>query len=373
MDGSNWNLVIEKDFQRKVYSVLGLPFDALVMSEAVACVQFSIDEQQSCFISTPNLNFLKTSQSDTLFRKSVINSDLSLADGMPLIWIARLLRIPLIERVPGSGLIEALMCSGPKGGNPVKVFLFGGEDGVADLACEKLDKNPCGICCAGSLNPGFGSVEEMSEPGIIECINKSDADFVIVSLGAQKGQEWIERNRHQLDAPVISHLGAVVNFLAGTVDRAPVSWQRFGLEWLWRIKEEPTLWKRYFSDGLAFLKLLCYQVLPYALLICRKQRLISTAPPFSIDVMKSGAKTTLSINGLVTSEHVQSVRDLFMELVPGEGEICIELADTAIIDASFCGLVMILYKHVGERLSLVSDSGLIRKELVFNKLDFLLE
>ncbi|MCD8512378.1 MAG: WecB/TagA/CpsF family glycosyltransferase, partial [Nitrincola sp.] len=104
-------------------------------------------------------------------------------------------------------------------------------------------------------DPGRGDVASMSTPEIIEKINLSQADFLVVSLGAKKGQAWILHNLDKIQVPVVSHLGAVVNFVAGTVKRAPKVWQKLGLEWLWRIVEEPYLWKRYASDGFAALKM----------------------------------------------------------------------------------------------------------------------
>src|SRR4051812_3004369 len=83
--------VAAPDFQRDVYCVLGLPFDAVTMTQTVARVRQAALTNKRCFISTPNLNFLIAARSDTAFRDSVLNSDLSLADGMPLIWMARLL------------------------------------------------------------------------------------------------------------------------------------------------------------------------------------------------------------------------------------------------------------------------------------------
>jgi len=103
--------------------------------------------------------------------------------------------------------------------------------------------------CVGAIEPGFGTVEQMSQDHIIEEVNASEADFLAVSLGAKKGQLWLHRNYHRLTIPVRSHLGAVINFQAGTVKRAPPRLRAWGLERLWRIKEEPHLWRRYAHDG----------------------------------------------------------------------------------------------------------------------------
>jgi N-acetylglucosaminyldiphosphoundecaprenol N-acetyl-beta-D-mannosaminyltransferase len=119
------------------------------------------------------------------------------------------------------------------------------------------------VCC-GFYNPGFVSVEQIISSDIIYNINQNKPDFIVVALVAQKGQKWIQTNKQVLNAPVISHLGAVINFVAGSVERAPEFWQNIGLEWLLRIKQEPSLWRRYFFDGLTLFKLLVFNVIPLA-------------------------------------------------------------------------------------------------------------
>ena len=248
---------------RNLHWILGLPFDAITMQEAVARVRAAAKNRTPLFISTPNLNFLIASQKDVEFRNSVIHSDLSLADGMPIIWLAKLLKMPIRERVAGSSLFEALRYQPLTADEePLKVYFFGGPDGVAQRACAAINQDSSSMVCCGSMSPGFGSLEDMSTPEILQQINASQPDFVVVSLGAKKGQAWIERNRSQITAPVISHLGAVVNFVAGNVQRAPVWVQRIGMEWAWRIKEEPALWTRYVKDGFDLLRLCVKQVLP---------------------------------------------------------------------------------------------------------------
>jgi N-acetylglucosaminyldiphosphoundecaprenol N-acetyl-beta-D-mannosaminyltransferase len=256
------------DFSRPVYEVLGLPFDAIDLQAAVRHVLRAVETREPLFISTPNLNFLIASQSDASFKRSVCESDLSLADGMPVVWLAKLLNIPIRQRVAGSDLFEQLCIQSDRA---VRVFFFGGPPGAAQQACEKVNSRADtqvragripGVVGVGYESPGFGSLDEMSHPDILARINDSGADFVVVALGAKKGQAWIQRNRALLNAPVISHLGAVVNMAAGTIDRAPRWMRRVGLEWIWRIKEEPMLWRRYAGDGIALLRLLLTRVGP---------------------------------------------------------------------------------------------------------------
>jgi len=206
------------DLGRPVEALLGLPFDALSLDEAVAEVRRCARERRPCFLSTPNVNFAVAAQDDQAFRASVLHSDLSLADGMPIVWAARLLGSRLPERVSGSDLFARLQ---REPGEPLKVYFFGGPDGVAERAAAALDTRGGGLRCVGFDSPGFGSVEAMSGEERIARINGSGADFLVVSLGARKGQAWIERNRARLAPPVISHLGAVVNFVAGELRRSP--------------------------------------------------------------------------------------------------------------------------------------------------------
>ena len=256
------------DLSRTVYDIASLPFDAIDLRQAVARVIGAVQGRIPLFISTPNLNFLIAAQSDQDFRRSVRESDLSLADGMPIVWLARLLDVPIRQRVAGSDLFEALCLQTQQ---TIKVFFFGGPPGAAEQAGARVNARTHqmqqqglggGVQCVGFESPGFGSVQDMSTPDILQRINASGADFVVVALGARKGQAWIQHNRAQLDAPVICHLGAVVNMAAGTIARAP-RWMRLvGLEWVWRIKEEPQLWRRYGADGLAMLRLLLSYVVP---------------------------------------------------------------------------------------------------------------
>ncbi len=253
------------DFDRDVHCVFGLPFDALSEDAAVQRVRTAAKNGQRLFLSTPNLNFAVACLQDTSFRRSVVVSDLSTADGAPIVWLSRLMGLPLRERVPGAGLFDRLAENA--GDHRVGVYFFGGPQGSAERAHQRLnvESDRPGVRSVGWQSPGFGKLEDMSGAGFTDPINACGAEFVVVALGAKKGQAWIERNWPALDAPVIGHLGAVVNFVAGTVNRSPRWLQRTGMEWLWRIKEEPSLWRRYWNDGWRFLHYLVTGALPLAL------------------------------------------------------------------------------------------------------------
>jgi N-acetylglucosaminyldiphosphoundecaprenol N-acetyl-beta-D-mannosaminyltransferase len=205
-------------------------------------------------LSTVNINWVAESFRDRDFKKAICNSDIVTLDGMPLLWLAKAKRFPFVETVAGSTLMQEILEE--KSEKPLTVFLFGGETGVADLAMQRINEKNGGMTAVGALDPGFGSVEGMSSDDIIQRINTTSPDILLVALGAKKGMKWIEMNRERLNVGVVSHLGATINFLAGTVKRAPIIMQNLGLEWVWRIFQEPKLFKRYFSDGLYVLNLL---------------------------------------------------------------------------------------------------------------------
>ena len=259
------------DFSRNLNWILGAPFDALTLQGAIEAVREAVKNRTRLFISTPNLNFLIAAQQDKAFASSVVHSDLSLPDGMPIVWLARFFGMPIKERVAGSNLFEALnRPSTTDSQSPLRVFFFGGPDGAGQAASDALNARVgSGMRCVGFESPGFGSVEDMSTQAIIDHINQSSADFLVVALGAKKGQAWIEHNLPRLSPPVVSHLGAVINFTAGNIKRAPIWVQRVGLEWLWRVKEEPILWKRYCADGVSFLNVIGTQALPLVFLTKR--------------------------------------------------------------------------------------------------------
>ncbi len=308
---------------------------------------------------------------DQDFRDSVIHSDLVIADGMSVVLMARFLGVPIYERVAGSSLMEAIQQDDQSA--PMRVFLFGGPDGVAEAASKKLTETAGGIVCAGFYSPGFVSVDEMSRDETIAQINASGADFLLVALGASKGQVWIERNRTRLSVPVVSHLGAVINFLAGTVRRAPMWVQRCGLEWVWRIKEEPTLWRRYWRDGGLFARVLVRQLLPHVWWKWRNAK----------DFRKGGWVQS-QIEDIACRLRVIGYVDVISPAVRaafrGCGEagkpVVLDVSETQYIGPGFFGMVLLLKKQLdraGLTLQVIGINQVNRRFFCWNGVEYLLE
>jgi N-acetylglucosaminyldiphosphoundecaprenol N-acetyl-beta-D-mannosaminyltransferase len=246
------------DFCRPLFCVFGTAFDLLPMEQVLGVAGRAFKQRTRLVLSTPNVNNIVAFQSDAAFRESVARCNLVVADGMPVVWCARLLGIPA-SRIAGSDFFERLM-AGEAG--LVKVFFFGGPEGVAIKASDALTKRANALRGVGGLYPGFGSVADMAAPHVVKQINEAQPDFLIVALGTAKGQAWIEQIQPQLSVPLISHLGAVVNFAAGSIRRAPHVLQITGMEWMWRIWEEPALWRRYAKDAKVLARLVATSIVP---------------------------------------------------------------------------------------------------------------
>ena len=184
------HMAVQGDLRRPVYGILGVPFDALDVQTLLDNIVAAVSAGQPFLISTPNVNFLMASRTNPEFRESLLQSDLCLVDGMPIIWIARLLGLPIGGRLAGSDLFDTLK-SRAATGRRLKVFLFGGGEGVAEGVAKSLNLAADGMECVGTLNPGFGSVEELSREEIIDAINASQADLLAVFLERRQGAEVV--------------------------------------------------------------------------------------------------------------------------------------------------------------------------------------
>src|SRR5262249_38702178 len=136
------------DLSREVYCILGMPVDAIGMDAVLQRIKSAAAGRIPFLVSTVNLNFLVNSQLDQAFRESLMLSDLCTADGMPIIWIAWLTGIPIKNRIAGSDIFDALKAEHGTT-HPLKVFLFGGPEGVAMAASRALNSQPSGLRCVG--------------------------------------------------------------------------------------------------------------------------------------------------------------------------------------------------------------------------------
>jgi N-acetylglucosaminyldiphosphoundecaprenol N-acetyl-beta-D-mannosaminyltransferase len=363
------------EFDRNVWCLLGIPIDVINFNQALCLITTSLENNTPCFFSTPNTNFIVEANKIRSFRNSVIRSDLVFLDGMPLVWAARLLRIPGIEKVSGSDLFESLCSLDRSFGDKFRIYLFGGENGVAEQACEQINASSAALECVGFHNPGFGTIEDMSDSRILDQINRANAEFVLVSLGAVKGQAWIMKNREKLNAPVISHLGAVINFTAGGVVRAPQWMQKAGLEWMWRILQEPVLWRRYLFDGLSFIQLFLGKVLPYSLWRLQNKTRLTETLPVTCYVDRSQEQITITIKGSCLHTTIGPLRKVFHTASVEAKPVKLDLSGVPVVDGAFLGLCLVLLKNVnslGGKLTISGLSSNLKQIFRWNCVEYLL-
>lgn len=247
--------------ETKKVDLFGVPVAAVtaraVLDDLEDCIR-----QRFCgqYVVTLNVDILLTALEDRRLLEACRAARWVVADGMPLVWASRLLGRPLPERVNGAnlafGMVERAAAHG------YKVFLLGGEPGVAALAAEKLCQKLPGLQIAGILSPplGFDSSPQQVEE-TVAAVQSVSPDIVLAGLGAPKQELWLQRHLKSAGVPVGIGVGGTFNFWSGRVRRAPAVVQRAGLEWLWRLLQEPRrLWKRYLVRDLRFFPLLAREL-----------------------------------------------------------------------------------------------------------------
>jgi N-acetylglucosaminyldiphosphoundecaprenol N-acetyl-beta-D-mannosaminyltransferase len=364
-------LQLPTDFHRPMFCLLGVAFDIVEMPAVLARMKQAARERNRVVLSTPNVNNIVTVQRNAAYRDAVAGCELVVPDGMPLVWLARLLGIHT-RRIAGSDLFQLLM-NGEAG--PLRVFFFGAPEGVAQTACERLNRDGGPVSGAGWHYPGFGSVADMTAPEVLASINATAPDFVVLALGTAKGQQWIERAGPGLTAPLLSHLGAVVNFVAGSVRRAPLWMQNLGFEWLWRIREEPALWRRYATDGWALGGLCLRSVLPLVLRrLWRGVVPVRSSARIELAVLEAGQKR-LTLSGNWLPADLAALRDTLTALTATDSAVVIDAQALGWVDQTFIGLLIRLYGHQrkrGQRFVIDRPSAALARQLRWHCADYLL-
>ena len=230
----------------------GVRVHAVSEADAICHMMAELDAGRGGMVVTPNLDHLHRCLHDIAFAAMVSEADLVLADGMPLVWAARLQGTPLPQRVAGSNLITSLSQGAAHAGR--SVFLLGGSPGTAEGAARALSEKFPSLKVVGTLCPPVGfenDVGMMAE--IIQKLSAARPDIVFVALGSPKQERLIVKLRPLLPHSWWLGVGISFSFLCGDVRRAPLWMQRCGMEWLHRLVQEPRrLFRRYVVVGIPF-------------------------------------------------------------------------------------------------------------------------
>ncbi len=220
----------------------------LSQQAALEAILSLAEAPRSSFVVTPNSDHIVMLEEQADLRAAYAKAELVLADGMPLVWASRLIGPPLPARVTGAELLPLLCREAAKRG--LRVFLLGAGPGVALRARDNLVASYPGLLVCGTYSPPFGFEQDPREnQNIWELITGARAQLIFVGLGAPKQELWIAEHKHHFSTGVFLGVGAAIDFCAGQVRRAPAWMQSLGLEWAFRLCQEPKrLAARYLRD-----------------------------------------------------------------------------------------------------------------------------
>ncbi len=219
---------------RKTVDILGIPVDSITMSEAVSRVGSFIEEGGLHMIFTPNAEIMATAQKDSDLKNILTQADMLTADGAGVVLASKILNRRVPEKVSGVDLVKEIFKAYKQRG--LRCYLLGSKPGVAQAAAENISRDYPGVVITGCHDGYF--TEDMNEE-IVNEINASKADLLLVALGAPKQEKWIFKHKEKLNVKVCMGVGGTIDVLAGTVALAPDFFRRNGLEWLHRLCKEP--------------------------------------------------------------------------------------------------------------------------------------
>lgn len=226
--------------------------DQLDLAGAVARIEEFLAGQRTHQIVTVNLDFLSIAHRDAAFRGIINDADLAVADGMPLVWVSRIKGQPLPRRITGVELVHESCLIAAR--DRRSLFLLGAAPGIADTAAERLQERYPGLRIAGTFSPPYRPLSSREDADLVNTINAARPDILLVALGAPRQDHWIHQHRDRIDVPVAIGVGCVLDLYAGAVTRAPHWMQQTGLEWTFRLVQEPgRLWRRYILDDIPML------------------------------------------------------------------------------------------------------------------------
>lgn len=231
---------------KKVF-LLGVPLDPLTLNQAIERIRSFLKEPRFHHVVTPNSEMLVEASRNATFHSVLVAADLHLPDSVGLVKMAKRTGQHLPERVTGVDTVQRLLVDLP---SEHGVFLLGAAPGVAEVAAKKLrEKNPH-LRIVGTFS---GSPRMEEAPEILRTINAADPHLFLVAFGSPAQDLWIDRYKADLHGVrVAMGVGGTFDFLAGNVQRAPRIFRSMGLEWLWRLIQEPRRIKRIWNAVVIF-------------------------------------------------------------------------------------------------------------------------
>ena len=233
------------------FYILDVGISAIDMDDACGFVKDAVSKKQKKYICVCPVSTIMECRRDARVLASVNSADLATPDGMPTVWIGKMLGYKNIKRVYGPDLMETICGISKKKG--YKNFFYGSTDTVLKKLTENLTNAYPGLVVSGAYSPPFRQLIEKADDEVVSMINATESDIIWVGLGSPKQDLWMHQHRDRINAPVMIGVGAAFDFLAGTKPQAPRWMRNIGFEWLFRLITEPKrLWRRYLIDNTLF-------------------------------------------------------------------------------------------------------------------------
>lgn len=213
--------------------ILGVGFDNITMDQAVAEGVRLMGTEGMHYVVTPNPEIVEVCREDETAMEAINGADMVIADGIGVIYGAKILGTPLKDRIPGIEFAQRLMARMAENGKTL--FLLGAKPGVAEEAARRLEQKYPGLKIVGT-HDGYFHEDEV----VVAEIRESGADVVFVCLGAPKQEMWIRKNGEATGAHLLLGLGGCLDVFSGTVQRAPEIYQKLGMEWFYRLLKNPS-------------------------------------------------------------------------------------------------------------------------------------
>lgn len=353
---------------RRLLVVLGIPIDLLNMSETLDRIEQMVQDGRATGkihqVATVNADFVVQALFDPELRYLLQCADLLTADGMPLVWGARLQGVPLEGRVAGADLVPALAKRAAECG--YSIYFLGGEPGVAAQASVLLKEKYPELRIAGIHSPPFSPVLEM-DSSFLEEIRLAKPDILLVAFGNPKQEKWIGMYGRSLGVPVMIGVGGSLDFVAGCTRRAPEWMQCSGLEWLFRLLQEPRrLFRRYVIDLAIFGSFFLRQW--WAMRSTSR----ATPHPPAADLIILQGNAVLNLYGRLTVDCLDVFQPVAQRALAASPHILVNLARIEFLDSSAIGVLLELERRAGfagGELSLAAVPARIHQALALLRLE----
>jgi len=359
-------------FMRKLLIILGTPIDDINMGEALDRIEDFIATGRMTGkghqIATVNADFVVKSLHDAELRRILQEADMATADGMPLVWSARLLGVPIEGRVTGADMVPALAKRAAEKGH--SLYFLGAAPGIAEKAAKILQQRYPGLTIAGIASPSPEAVQN-GDPAIIAACKAAKPDILLVAFGNPKQEKWIYRHAEELGIPVMIGVGGTFDFIAGVTRRAPQWMQQSGLEWIYRLLQQPgRLWKRYTTDFFGFGYFFLWQWW-----VMRQKGSSSPLLPTS-ELITVRETVIMNVQGRLDRGNQHAFMEKAYRALAEQPYLIINLAQTEFLDSSVIGTLVALCKQAREKggnlwlanvpLTIRQVFSLLRLEQFFN-------